>query len=918
MRHKLLPNLFVICFLNIITFTTIKAQSSCPVFVPKAATFVSANKTPTVGSMSYVLDGEGSTGLPSNGYGNYGVYWLQSDNPVTFNFDMKTVSTISRVKFYAPWGFDEGPKNVTVRLYNGATLLGTEAILLPSKYPTGYIALLSKAYANVTKIQMVIVDDYNISSATPKRTSLTEVVFGDTACTDTDGDTVADYLDLDNDNDGIKDIDENCYGFVAQNTTGKWLGQTASTLTATLTGATPQTNIQELSDEQIKYEINQKGGDTRYAKNGITNFTYTFSNPVPANEIAFFISDLDPSISGTSAKISFKINNGDPNGNFTDVSYGSTNNYLSYNTITGAITIPSNGLDDQNLLLKGVGNTLVSSITITSTGISASDAVAYSLFSNVPCDIDNDGIPNIFDLNSDNDSCVDAIEGSGSFTSAQLTSVSGTLNSQIPNQNFGISVDANGIPTVVGSTGQGNGQSKDISKNDCIDSDSDGYPDWQDLDDDNDGILDTVECPTMNYFPVYHLYDLKPADSTNPLWLYKLKNGIGSGFIYPNGDNASAPNGEIYFTTNIIGSVDNLAYDDGKYYTINAAGDLLYTNDIMNVNFASIGNAQIGTGYKNLAFDNGVFYHWKYISSVLTLYRSTDPVNNGWDLVGTINNRPYSYTSGGYTYELKDIAVNNNTFYFYYMNTVYVTNDLRTRVFSSTNPVSSLAVWTDLGSTFFGTGVYNYAYGSEDVLTVCDKDGDKIPNFLDLDSDNDGCPDAIEGGNNFTKSNLTDSTMSGGNIGATSGTYNQPVIKNLGNTVGNTSTTMGVPTIAGTGQTLGDSQNSTINSQCNICYKPAQTSGTALDTNHGITALGRAGVDTSNWPMIRKGAWTALEAKTKGFVVNRLTDAEIIAIPESELVEGMMLYNTTQNCLQINIDGTATGWKCINTQTCPD
>ena len=102
-----------------------------------------------------------------------------------------------------------------------------------------------------------------------------------------------------------------------------------------------------------------------------------------------------------------------------------------------------------------------------------------------------------------------------------------------------------------------------------------------------------------------------------------------------------------------------------------------------------------------------------------------------------------------------------------------------------------------------------------------------------------------------------------------------------------------------------------------VCYKPAVTTGTALETKHGITALGRAGADNGNWPMVRKGAWTALEAKTKGFVVNRLTDAQIAAIPSANLVEGMMVYNINQDCLQINVDGTATGWKCFNTQTCP-
>ncbi|MBP7174339.1 MAG: hypothetical protein KBA33_09785 [Cloacibacterium sp.] len=70
--------------------------------------------------------------------------------------------------------------------------------------------------------------------------------------------------------------------------------------------------------------------------------------------------------------------------------------------------------------------------------------------------------------------------------------------------------------------------------------------------------------------------------------------------------------------------------------------------------------------------------------------------------------------------------------------------------------------------------------------------------------------------------------------------------------------------------------------------------------------------------MERKGAWTALEAKTKGFVINRLTDTQISAIPATDLREGMMVYNVSQDCLQINTDGTVSGWKCYNTQACPN
>lgn len=102
------------------------------------------------------------------------------------------------------------------------------------------------------------------------------------------------------------------------------------------------------------------------------------------------------------------------------------------------------------------------------------------------------------------------------------------------------------------------------------------------------------------------------------------------------------------------------------------------------------------------------------------------------------------------------------------------------------------------------------------------------------------------------------------------------------------------------------------------CYKPAANTGTVLPSKVGITALGRAESGDANWPGVRKGAWMVLESKTKGFVLNRLSDAEVSLIPVADLKEGMMVYNLTQNCLQINIDGTSTGWRCFNNQTCPD
>lgn len=109
-----------------------------------------------------------------------------------------------------------------------------------------------------------------------------------------------------------------------------------------------------------------------------------------------------------------------------------------------------------------------------------------------------------------------------------------------------------------------------------------------------------------------------------------------------------------------------------------------------------------------------------------------------------------------------------------------------------------------------------------------------------------------------------------------------------------------------------------ISTLSTVCYKPGATAGTALSANAGITSLARANSGSANWPEIRKGAWIILEAKTKGLVLNRLTTAQVSAIPSADVKEGMVVYNITLNCLQINTDGTATGWKCFNTQTCPD
>ncbi|MDY3318721.1 hypothetical protein PG637_04790 [Riemerella anatipestifer] len=128
-------------------------------------------------------------------------------------------------------------------------------------------------------------------------------------------------------------------------------------------------------------------------------------------------------------------------------------------------------------------------------------------------------------------------------------------------------------------------------------------------------------------------------------------------------------------------------------------------------------------------------------------------------------------------------------------------------------------------------------------------------------------------------------------------------------------------TVTGACGGTADTAEVTIN-LAKICYKKPiiSTAGDALPTRVGISSLARLGVDAKgeNWPMVREGGWIALESNTKGFVVNRVafdSNGLPVGIPPANFVAGMMVYDTTNNCLKI-YNGRI--WSCFSTQTCPE
>ncbi|NML71788.1 hypothetical protein HHL23_18595 [Chryseobacterium sp. RP-3-3] len=540
-------------------------------------------------------------------------------------------------------------------------------------------------------------------------------------------------------------------------------------------------------------------------------------------------------------------------------------------------------------------------------------------------DTDGDSTPNHLDLDSDGDGCSDALE-SGATTSLTpnfaFTSAAGTAT-DTNSDGLADIVDANTnrIPDYL-STYDPHALDNTIRK--CLDSDGDILPDAADMDDDNDGILDTNEGNTCSGLGRnLRIGYLNTTVGTTGLMMNMLSNtaNFSSTGTY---NKFSGITFVPYATEAAITEAQLLANNIDVFYVGSSATDAQTSVDKLstavntrilswsdNNNKGVIVMQNNATDYGYQITNNNLNTDVPYGSIGDAVFTNGYWPENTFNQSGTVQMTIASLTR---TYETAMVDANGKA--------VFARDADRKIVFipdatsfSGANQTASTITNAELR---IAADVWAYSFDvfldGQQTCTTIDTDGDGIPNHLDLDSDNDGCLDALEGTANITLSQLVNA---GGSLSV--GTGSSASNQNL--CAGSVCVDInGIPTIVGnTGQGIGDSQNASVSSGC-FCYKPATLTGTVLDTKYGITALGRAGVNSGNWPMVRKGAWTALEAKTKGFVVNRIpTTAQVnaIAIP----VEGMMVYDEEADCLKIytTVDnGMTFSWQCFNTQACPD
>lgn len=416
------------------------------------------------------------------------------------------------------------------------------------------------------------------------------------------------------------------------------------------------------------------------------------------------------------------------------------------------------------------------------------------------------------------------------------------------------------------------------------DSDGDGIPDSTDVDDDNDGILDTAECSGSTI-----LNSTFPTTGGNtdtvPDWTVDGTYGgtWGTG------------TGRVNLNTNGL----EFRRDAGTTTTLSRNISSVFGTTFINLNNLYWFRTTQGNNTGGFTFT---------VSYAGTVYAtiSSATVNNTTSPVVTANN---------------GASVNIASLPLVTSNSTKSANSNLIITLPNSTPVSGDLVFTFIANSD-GSQVRDLGMGSVVINSCSDTDGDGIPDYLDLDSDADGCSDAGEGGADIANSELV---TAGGSLSGGSTTINQNLCASA-TCVSTTGINIGLPQFSSlptgysnaTGQSIGSSQNTMVKG-C-ICYEdPTLVAGQTYPVKQGITVLGRAGGSNASWPMIRNSAYTALEAKTKGFVITRNSSPETtIAIP----VVGMMVFDTDENagagCMKIYMGaGAGEGWKCFSTQGCP-
>ncbi len=415
------------------------------------------------------------------------------------------------------------------------------------------------------------------------------------------------------------------------------------------------------------------------------------------------------------------------------------------------------------------------------------------------CDTDSDGIPNFLDLDSDGDGCYDAIEGDEKVTAAHLNA-NGSINIAA----YG-GVNADGVPNLVnsggaadtgGDVGQGVGYSVNPLVNACTDTDGDGVYDMYDIDKDNDGILDMDELYCDNpdlpviatagkgqYKTQLGFFDFTGAQWTaigDKVTRTATYNGVTytadvtytyvQNYNRPSAANIELTSGSPNPRISVFEGKDINTWETGpgqmiyKYYNVTNKHEVIWVkkNDL-------VGEARFKVDVR--AEKNGVSVPFQLV--VFDAEATSLTLDNNWpdhirfidygigfqslEKTGTGNyNDTVTISHNGFYRELQKIELSADNRVLSYN---YTDNNNHGTMTGNPSNVNGLFQTIDYSLSRHTVDVIVRSNGTAQafgfaVRTLCDADSDGTPNFLDLDSDGDGCYDAIEGDENVNASHL--------------------------------------------------------------------------------------------------------------------------------------------------------------------
>ena len=495
--------------------------------------------------------------------------------------------------------------------------------------------------------------------------------------TDKDGDGKPNHLDLDSDADGIPDNFEAAFHILDGDNDG-----IVGTGPITDTDGDGLSNLLDPNQSPINFGLFNQDRDTDGLKNYLdididNDGIIDNIEGLPTNS---YVAPTGLDTDGDGLDNAYDINNGGIASGYSNVDGGSAPDYADTNADNDALR------DLAENFFGVFGSNDPAEVDANSDGVL--DLASFT-------DTDNDGLANIFDLDNGN------INPAGYATNAAQTP-----NSQPDSQEPG----------------------GDRDWRDGTDNDGDGVPDGTDVDDDNDGILDTAEgtgdadndgIPNNEDLDSDNdgIPDIIEAGGTDP-----DKNGLpGSGLIGVAVDVNGLPTVLGAIPVSVAEPIDDFDGDGVKnFLDIDSDNDGVF--DVVEAGGLDQNNdGQVGPGSANDLDADG-------------LIDAVDPINN---LTSVVLGTPLAIanTDGNGNVNYLDLDSDNDG----------ITDVVEA---GGSDPDNDGVVGTGPIVDTDGDGASNIVDSDNGgtALINGDIDGDTIPNTLDLDSDGDGITDVIEAG----------------------------------------------------------------------------------------------------------------------------------------------------------------------------